>query len=257
MLQAKKRFWGKRPGFDMGDVLHIGVNILFVAALYAMIMLWDLTPLAVVLVILSKWRILAVQPRFWPPNIKANLVDIIVGLSTIGLVQQAGESWVAIGWTLLYLVWLLFVKPQSTDAIVSLQAFWAQLLGLMTLFMIPSIVRAPLFFCILAWVIAWSAARHLFTNYEEPHYRSLSLVWAMIVLQGVWFALHWVQYLRVFSMNISLFVVILSILSVSLGGVYHAYKKQTIRSGTIIENGLFAGALITILLITAQWTTSL
>lgn len=257
MLQAKKRFWGKRPGFDMGDVLHIGVNILFVAVLYAMIMVWDLVPLAVVLVILSKWRILAVQPRFWPPNIKANLVDLIVGLSTIGLAGQAANSWLAITWIVLYLGWLLFVKPRSADVLVSFQAFWAQFLGLLALFMIPSLVRSPLLFCILAWVIAWSAARHFFTNYEEPHYRSLSLVWALIVAQGVWFALHWIQYYSIFQMDIALFVVILSILSASIGSVYHAYKKQAVRSGTIIENGLFAVALIVILLLTANWTTSL
>lgn len=257
MLQAKKRFWGKRPGFDMGDVLHIGVNVLFVAVLYAMIMMWDLLPLAIVLVILSKWRILAVQPRFWPPNIKANLVDLIVGMSTVGLAGQAPSSAVAIVWMILYLSWLLFVKPRSTDVMVSMQAFWAQLLGMLTLFMIPSLVRAPLLFCILAWVIAWAASRHFFTNYEEPHYRSLSLVWALIVTQGVWFTLHWVQYYSILGMNVSLFVVVLSILSASVGSMYHAYKKQSLKGGTIIENGLFAVALIVILLLTAEWTTPL
>lgn len=83
MLQAKKRFWGKKPGFDMGDVLHIGVNLGFVGVLFAMVVYWNLALLAVILVILSKWRVLAVQPRFWLPNIKANLVDIIVGVSTV------------------------------------------------------------------------------------------------------------------------------------------------------------------------------
>lgn len=257
MLQTKKRFWGKRPGFDIGDVLHIGVNVLFVAVLYAMVMVWDLTSLAIVLVVLSKWRILAVQPRFWPPNIKANLVDLIVGISTIALAHQATNSWVAVVWIVLYLVWLLFVKPQSSDVIVSFQAYWAQLLGLLALFMIPTLVRTPFIFCVLAWLVAWSASRHFFTNYEEPHYRSLSLVWALIVTQGVWFALHWVQYYTLPHMNISLFAVIIAILSGGIGSIYHAYKKNTLKSGTIIENGLFATALIFILLLTARWTASL
>jgi hypothetical protein len=257
MLQAKKRFWGKRPGFDMGDVLHIGVNVLFVAVLYAMITLWDLLPLAIILVVLSKWRILAVQPRFWSPNIKANLVDLIVGMSSVGLAGQAASNSVAIAWMVLYLCWLLFVKPRSADVMVSAQAYWGQLIGLLALFMIPSLVRAPLFFCILAWLIAWSAARHFFTNYEEPHYRSLSLVWAFIAVQGVWFALHWVQYYSLLNMNISLFVVVFSILSASIGSMYHTYKKQSLKGGTLIENGLFAAALIVILLLTAEWTTPL
>ncbi len=64
MLQQKKRFLGKKPGFDVGDILHIGVNALFVATVYLTVFHWKLTLLAFVLVVISKWRILAVKPRF-------------------------------------------------------------------------------------------------------------------------------------------------------------------------------------------------
>lgn len=257
MLQAKKRFWGTRPGFDLGDVLHIGVNVLFALVIYAMVAHWSLLPLAIVLVLLSKWRVLAVQPRFWLPNIKANLVDIIVGISTIGLISQASYSWLALLWTALYVGWLLLLKPQTQDFWVGMQAFWAQLIGLLTLFSVQRLVELPTIVCLLAWVIAWSCARHFFSNYEEAHYRLLSLIWAFLVTQLVWICLHWLQYYKVFNTEIAAVVLILSVISASAGTLYHGYKKEKLHRGSVLENSLFALALIGLILATSPWTPRL
>ncbi len=257
MLQAKKSFWGKKPGFDMGDMLHIGVNLGFAGVIYAMVVYWSLAPLAVVLVILSKWRVLAVQPRFWLPNVKANLVDVIVGVSTIILAYQTDLKWVSFAWMALYVGWLLFLKPKSQDAWVGLQSFWAQLLGLLAIFMVGSLVRQPFIVCALAWLIAWSAARHYFSNYEEPHYRSLGLVWGFLISQLTWLSLHWVQYYIVFDIKISITALIVAIVSASMGSIYHAYKKEALHRGVLLENALFAGALLVVILATARWTAQL
>jgi len=241
----------------MGDVLHIAVNVIFVAVIYAMVAYWGLAPLAVVLVLLSKWRVFAVQPRFWFPNIKANLVDAIVGISTIVIAYQVKHDWLAIVWLVLYLGWLLFLKPQSQEFWVGMQALWAQFLGMVALFMVASVVNQPFVVCLGVWLVTWSAARHFLSNYEEPHYRSLSLIWAFIVTQLVWVTLHWTQYYLIFDMKIVLVAVIIGISSASLGGVYHAYKTNTLQKGVLLENGLFAGALLAVILATAHWTTRL
>lgn len=254
MLQAKKRFWGSKPGFDMGDVLHIGVNVAFALAIYAMTDVWSLLPLAVILVLLSKWRVLAVQPRFWLPNVKANLVDIVVGISTIGLIHQASYSWIAFLWTGLYVVWLLFLKPQTQEFWVGMQSFWSQLIGLLMLFMIPTFIKVPLAVCVLSWLVAWAAARHFFSNYEEPHYRTLSLMWGFLVSQIVWVGLHWLQYHVVFGLKIAVLPVLIAVIMIGLGSVYHSYKKGTLNRGVLVENGLFIGALIVALIVTAGWT---
>lgn len=257
MLQPKKSFWGKKPGFDVGDILHIGVNVLFVAVIYAMVTYWNLALLAVALVVLSKWRVLAVQPRFWLPNIKANLVDLIVGVSSIILIFQAAHVWTALFWTALYLIWLLFLKPQTQDVWVGMQALWAQFLGLASLLMIPSLTHHALVICLLTWLITWSAARHFFGNYEEPHYRSLGLAWGLICMQLIWVSLHWLQYYIVFDTKIALSAVIITILGGSLGSVYHSYKSQTLQRAVLIENGLFAAALLLVVIATASWTARL
>ena len=257
MLQPKKSFWGTRPGFDIGDVLHIGVNVAFVAVIYAMVAFWNLTPLAVILVILSKWRVLAVQPRFWLPNVKANLVDLIVGVSTVILTFQSQHASVAIFWMLLYLGWLLFLKPQAKDIWVGLQSLWAQFLGITAIFMIPSLIHHALAICAITWLITWAAARHYFSNYEEPHYRSLGLVWGFLCTQLVWVSLHWVQYYIVFDVKLAVVGVIITILSASLGSIYHAYKNNTLQRAILIENSLFAGALLAVVLFTARWSARL
>lgn len=257
MLQTKKSFWGKKPGFDMGDLLHIGVNIIFVIVIYATVELWGLVPLAVVLVLLSKWRVLAVQPRFWLPNIRTNLVDLIVGISTIIVAHQAANGWVSLAWMLLYLGWLLFLKPQTQELWVGLQAFWAQSLGIASIFMADSLVRQPILMCALVWLIAWSAARHFFSNYEEPHYRTLGLAWAFLITQLAWIALHWMQYYIVFDLKIITLSLIVAILSASLGSIYHAYKKEALHRGILLENALFAVALLAVILATSRWTAGL
>ena len=40
----------------------------------------------VLIVLFSKWRVFAVRPRYWWPGIKANAVDIIVGISFVFLI---------------------------------------------------------------------------------------------------------------------------------------------------------------------------
>ena len=254
MLQAKKRFWGKKPGFDTGDILHIGVNLIFAAMIYAMVIYWNLAFLAITLIVLSKWRVLAVQPRFWIPNIKANLVDIIVGVSTIALIDVAKHDYLAVMWILLYVVWLLFLKPKDNDVLVGFQAFWALALGSMATFMLPSIVDKPIVACAGLWLVGWSAARHFFSNYEEPHYRTLSMIWGVICAQYGWISLHWLQYYIFLNVKFAVYTVVIGIISVSLAGIYHAYKKQNLQRGVIIENAIFAGALLLVVFLTAGWS---
>lgn len=257
MLQTKKSFWGSKPGFDMGDVLHIGVNALFVAVIFASARLWQLVPLALVLVLLSKWRVFAVQPRFWLPNVRANLVDLVVGISTIAIATQTTQTWVAAILFVLYLGWLLLLKPQTQELWVGLQAFWAQFLGIAAVFMLPGFSRQPAMVCILVWLIAWSAARHYFSNYEEAHYRTLGLIWGFLVTQFAWIMLHWTQYYSFNGIKIGTIAVIISIVSASIGSIYHAYKKDSLHKGVLLENGLFAAALLVVLLATSRWTTGL
>lgn len=257
MLQAKKRFWGKKPGFDMGDVLHIAVNVAFVAVIYATIERWNLLLVAIVLVLLSKWRVLAVQPRFWLPNIRANLVDLVVGISTVIVMQQTESIYFGILSALLYLAWLLFLKPQTQDFWVAIQALWAQFFGIAALLMVSGFLRQPLAACVMAWLISWAAARHFFSNYEEPHYRTLGLVWGFLMCQLVWVQLHWVQFYKIGELKVATTSVIVAVLAASMGSIYHAHKKDKLQRGVLIENFFFAGVLLVVVLALSKWSAGI
>lgn len=257
MLQIKKNFWGKRPGLDLGDVLHVGVNIAFVVVVYALVVYWSLAPLAAILILLGKWRTLAVKPRFWLPNIKANLVDIVVGISTVILINQASYTWIGIFWAVLYVGWLLFVKPKNAPLFVGAQAFWAQFVGVLALFMAPTFVKSSILVSVLIWLIAWSSARHFFSNYDEPQYKTLALIWGLLMTQLAWMMSHWVQYYIVLETKIAVISLIIGIVSVSIGSMYHGYKTETLHRSVVVENSIFAGSLIAVVIMTAGWAARL
>lgn len=257
MLHVQRKFWGKRPGFDIGDVLHVGVNIIFALVLFLFVRYWNLAFLAALLVVLSKWRILAVQPRFWLPNLKTNLADIVVGLSTVILLFQAGSDSLAIFWMALYLGWLLFLKPQTGDLMVGIQALWSQFLGILTIFSMQFMLEYSFIGILLVWVVAWSTARHFLSNYEEPHYKALSMVWGFLVAQLAWIGFHWISYYRIASLNISNVALIVSVVAGVLGALYHAYKLEKVNKGKVFENAIFGVVLLAIILATSSWTTQL
>ena len=253
MLQTRKRFWGKRPGFDFGDVIHFGVNAIFVAVLFVMVRQWSLAPLAAVLVVLSKWRIFAVQPRFWLPNLKANLVDMIVGLSSVMLMYRSYTDAWALTWALLFAGWLLFVKPRTSDVMVGTQALWALTLGTMTVFATDGLLQVSFVGILCIWLIAWAVARHFLGNYEEPHYELLSLTWAFFIAQLGWMGFHWLSYYHFFSLPVSNVVLIAVVLAGTLGTLYHSYRSEKLHKSVVIENLVFGAALLAVILLTSSW----
>ena len=69
--------------------------------------------MAVVVLLLSKWRMLAVKPRHWLANVRANLVDITVGLAVIAFMSGTGSLITQLIWAGLYSAWLILLKPRS------------------------------------------------------------------------------------------------------------------------------------------------
>ena len=95
------------------SAVHIFLNILLgLSAVLLTVFSGNPAP-GLVLILLSKWRVFAVRSRYLLINIKANLVDFIVGFSVVLLAYFAGNSLLPIDFGLiaLYIIWLLFIKP--------------------------------------------------------------------------------------------------------------------------------------------------
>lgn len=148
-----------------------------------------ITPLAVILVLLAKWRMLAVRPRFWLTNIRANSVDIIVGLSTVVFIIHSSSLGWQIIWTLLYGVWLMLVKPSSKVYVMGWQALVGEAYGLIALLIAWG--SAPAFVvALVAGLICYLAARHFFEAFDEVYSRPLAYLWACFAAATTWLLGH-------------------------------------------------------------------
>ena len=67
----------------LSSFLHVFLNlVLAIGSIYITFKTTSVV-LGLVLVLLSKWRMFAVRPRYWVLNLKSNLVDLIVGCSFV------------------------------------------------------------------------------------------------------------------------------------------------------------------------------
>ncbi len=175
----------------VSTTLYVGLNVgLAIAVLLVVQLVGTLWP-AVLLVLLSKWRILAVRPRYWAVNLQANLVDIIVSVGVVILLLGAtGHGVLQFGLTLLYIGWLLFLKPRSSHTAISLQAAAAVFVGVTALFMVS--YGWPASAVVLAmWGIGYAATRHVLSAYHESHILFLSLVFGFLFAEIGWLTYHW------------------------------------------------------------------
>ena len=125
-----------------------------------------------ILVLLSKWRIFAVRPRYYFLNIKSNLVDLIVGFSFVLMAYFLGVEVIPAHYILmaLYSLWLTVVKPKTTEAWNLVQAEVAIFMGTA----VASILSAALNSAILVlieFVVGYGAARHVLAqnNYQKSN----------------------------------------------------------------------------------------
>lgn len=174
----------------LSEVIYIALNLALAVAVFLAIWALESPVIALVVVLLSKWRVLAVRPRYWAANVQANMVDIIVSFGFVGLLFYAGTLPAQIVITLLYMGWLFFLKPRSKRMYMVAQAHVATIVGIAALFHV-SYSWPSTFVVLLMWLIGYSAARHVLTAYEEKQVTFISMVWGFVVAQLGWLAHHW------------------------------------------------------------------
>ena len=99
-----------KPTSGISHFLHLGLVLVLPIIIFVLVRL-KFEPIAYVVVVLSKWRMFAVRPRFWAANVRANAIDLMVGLSIVVFVTNTSSAWYQLGWTAIYAIWLLAIKP--------------------------------------------------------------------------------------------------------------------------------------------------
>lgn len=241
------------------EVIYILLNILLAFAILGVIY-WTKSPLAGFgLFLVSKWRLLAVRPRYWVAHVLSNMVDIIVGLSVVILLYAANPQSLATGLApqiviaMLYISWLLLLKPRSKRTYVTAQAGIGLFVGITALMIVSPDWPASLV-VLFAWIIGVSTARHVLLAYEEQAYLSLfSLLWGFLVAEITWLGYHWtIAYDMVGTGSIKLpqLTIIITLLGFLTERVYATYNKRgRVKLNDVILPFLLTSSTITLLLI--------
>ena len=140
----------------LSTIVHAILNVALAVTSTAVTVISGSWILGVLLVLLSKWRVVAVRPRYWWLNIKANLVDYIVGISMVLLVYIAGTSMLN-AWhivlTIIYAIWLVIIKPRSSEKANELQSIFAVFFGTFATAIMADSLNDPLVSTLLCFVM--------------------------------------------------------------------------------------------------------
>lgn len=204
--------------------------------------------LAVLIILITKWRMFAVRPRFWPAIIRANAVDIIVGLSTIVFMTHTHAASLQLLWAGLYMVWQVAIKPGRSVLSVAAQALIGQTYGLMALFVgWPAAPSLALVICV--WGICYLSARHFLSSFEEPYVALYSHTWGYFAACVAWLCTHWLLFYTVIAQP----TLLLTVLGFGLGGLY--YLQETDRLSVLLRRQIvfIMVAVIVVVLVFSDW----
>lgn len=222
----------------LSEIAYLGLNVIFAIVLLVLIRGSQSPWLAFVVVLLSKWRTLAVRPRFWLANIVANLVDVTVGVSMVVLLYAADNSLpLQIVLTLFYIFWLLIIKPRSKRSYVAAQAGIAIFLGITSLSIISYSWDVSLFVFAM-WVLGYIAARHVLGSYDEPRTVLYSLLAGFLFAELGWIGFHWLMaypltgFGAIQFSQLALFTTLLCFVAEHAYASYH--RHGSVRRGDII-----------------------
>lgn len=168
----------------LSTVLHFLLNLALGVGSVFITYLTGSWIIGILLVVLSKWRIFAVRARYIFPNLKANLVDLIVGLSIVLITYALGSILTPAHFVLAaaYSIWLIFIKPGSSNFMVNLQALMAVFLGSTAVTLLFATIN-PALIVACEFIIGYAAARHIITGSDETRYRFLALSAALLTAE--------------------------------------------------------------------------
>lgn len=239
-----------KPSRGFSHIFYLGLNLLLPILAYVLVRI-DFVSIAILLILLSKWRMFAVRPRYWVANLIGNGVDIMVAVSLVLFMASTSVVWWQLFWTALYGGWLLWLKPRYDVLSVSGQAMAGQLLGLSLLYLkfgdssIVGLVAGT-------WLVTYLAARHYLTSFEEPHSALLAHVWAYFSASLAFILAHWL----LFYGTIAQIIIILTTIGYGLAALY--YLDATERLSGLLKRQMVGImlAILLIILVFSNWTGS-
>jgi hypothetical protein len=236
-----------KPTSGIAHFLHL-VLVFILPVLVLILIRLNFVQLALSVVVLSKWRMFAVRPRFWAANIRANAVDLMVGLSIVVFMTQTNSLAAQLLWTVLYSVWLLAIKPGSGLFLITTQAFLGQLAALSALYLVWT--NGPMAgLVILTGLFCFLAARHFLDIFDEPYAKMLSYVWGYFGAALAWLLSHWL----LFYHGLAQITLLLSTLGYGMAVLYYLDHNDRLSKSVQRQFIFIMVAIVLVVLAFSDW----
>lgn len=213
------------------SAVHIFLNILLGFSAVLLTVFSGSPILGVILVLISKWRVFAVRKRYLWLNIKSNLVDIIVGLSIVFLSYVTGSALMPVHFILIaiYVIWLLFIKPLSSENATLVQSLFAVFLGISASTIMTASLNA-IFGVALAFLIGYAASRHVLSQTSSKDFTLTTLICGLIFAEVAWLCHSWsIVYEINFPIETGIMIPQVAIILTIFTFVYNYARQAMIR----------------------------
>lgn len=235
-----------KPTSGIAHFLHLGLVMILPIAVFVLVQL-HFVQLALSIIVLSKWRMFAVRPRFWAANIRANAVDLMIGLSVVVFMTHSAYL-LQVVWMLLYGVWLLAIKPGAGVPMITTQAFLGQLAALMALYL--TWADGPIYgLTLLTGLFCYLAARHFLDAFDEPYARLLAYLWGYFGAALAWLLSHWLLFYRGLAQP----TLLLSTLGYGIAVLYYLDHNNRLSKGLRRQFVFIMLAIVLVVLAFSDW----
>jgi len=188
----------------VSSLLHIILNLLLAVVSIGATVITGNVIIGLIIVFISKWRIFAVNHRYWLLNLRSSLVDLIVGVSfvlltyaaTVYLADSANlhqllfEGITYLILIITYAIWLIFIKPRSSTLATISQAIIAILLGTTTASIFATVTDSSVLVA-ASFLIGFAASHHVLVQSDDKDAGFISLVCGLIFAEIAWLSYSW------------------------------------------------------------------
>ena len=236
-----------KPTSGLAHVLHLALVLILPAAVLILVN-QKFVQLALLLVVIAKWRMFAVRPRFWAANVRANSIDLMVGLSAVTFITRTDSLLLQIFWAILYAIWLLSIKPGKSLIMTTMQSFIGQLTALSALYLVWG--DGPVWgLTLLTGLFCFLAARHFLDSFEEPYAKMLSYAWGYFGAALAWLLSHWL----LFYHGVAQPTLLLSTLGYGAAVLYYLDHNDRLARGLKRQFVFIMLAIVVVVLAFSDW----
>jgi len=239
----------------LSSVLHVLFNVVLGVAAILSVPLSSSWIIGFFLVLVSKWRTFAVRPRYLFLNLKSNLVDLFVGFSLVLLSYFSGTDLLPVHYllTVLYIVWLVLIKPRTSANWTFFQALSAIFLGT-TASVVLCASQNPALLVFLEFLIGYAAARHVLAQNNNSMDNGFpALIFATVLAEISLLAYSWliVYSFPTYGIMIPQLSIILTIFAFMSGKVYTSVESRdgSLRLKEVYLPILFSVAIFAVIIL--------